>query len=1122
MNNLKRVLSLGLTGAMLSGMMLVGASAADVKDFSDAAEIKNKEAVTTMSALGVIAGKDTGAFDPSATVTRAEMAKMITIMLNGGKEPVLSTNATPAYSDIGGHWAQKYIEYCSKNGIIAGQGDGTFNPDGTVTGSQAAKMALVALGYDSNVFNFTGIDWEVNVNSTANAPECDLYDDLSGLNPSEGLSRDNAAQLLYNALDARVMDRNYDSVASSGEVTYKYSLSNVTMMEKKFDAVKVEGVVVANEVADLASTADKGNSLDANRTRISVTNYGTGNGEQDDFKTSLTVQAATGLEDLGRSVNVYVKKNSSASKAEVLGSVIVSADNTVVTDYSADSISKVADDNSLKIVSGTMTAANYGGSATLTSANANAAGTRGVEKVLIDNDDDGNVDYVLLNTYAFGKVTSYVTSGDGSITVTAGQAMTASDKDDVVGFDDVKKDDYVLAAYIGGNLYVEKAESVTGELKSYKVDSSTSKATKLEVDGTNYNVSWIAGYTGGADSITAATGYGPNNLDTEATFYLGKGDYIAAVGEVVENAYNYALVLGVGTAIDDQVKVVLSDGSVGTYTVNTNGDTYKNGGGAGYFDVGSVCSYSIGSNGKIKLTEATGTNLSTAKFTKGKTALTDGSTVKGYTNANTSFFYVDGSMGGTTIDSKKVNTYTGYASAPSLTGTVTGKYITNAAGRIVAVLFNGTNITKANVDDNMYIYSVNNTSSDYTSVKAFVAGSTDPITDLKVDGKGVSAGVYTYTINSDKYYETDNVDLYDGTNGNMLKGLTVESSNNKTFVVETAGGSKYELKIDSNTLLVDDSKYLDDPTAELGAGPQEGDKIAYVLFDLDSTTPDTAKLVVVQNPKSGSSEGPELSTDVVVVNSDKGSDYAAPTFYRENGTAISLSDMKAALTKTMTADGCTDIKFVGNTKVTFTKGGMENETTFTTPLSAATHQVFKYTVNGGAAKYALAGTDIKGDVNGGKYFTADGGKTFTATGSTLNISKDTNFVDGYYAVNETVKVSGTPTNLNGATFSGKVTSPAVVSGKAYIKSGETVTITLTCTNGATTKDGVVTAKVTADKDAVIGGDFKAAADFLETGTVLSSVDPISTKTLTATVTNDADGTPISGDVALTVTLDNKA
>ena len=96
MNNLKRVLSLGLTGAMLSGMMLVGASAADYKDFTDKDEIKNTEAVSTMTLLGVIAGKDTGAFDPAGTVTRAEMAKMITVALHGGKDPVLGIKSTPS------------------------------------------------------------------------------------------------------------------------------------------------------------------------------------------------------------------------------------------------------------------------------------------------------------------------------------------------------------------------------------------------------------------------------------------------------------------------------------------------------------------------------------------------------------------------------------------------------------------------------------------------------------------------------------------------------------------------------------------------------------------------------------------------------------------------------------------------------------------------------------------------------------------------------------------------------------------------------------------------------------------------------------------------------------------
>ena len=52
----------------------------------------------TMGALSIINGKDDGSFDPKAPVTRAEMAKMITVALNGGVDPVLGTQ-TP-----GGVW----------------------------------------------------------------------------------------------------------------------------------------------------------------------------------------------------------------------------------------------------------------------------------------------------------------------------------------------------------------------------------------------------------------------------------------------------------------------------------------------------------------------------------------------------------------------------------------------------------------------------------------------------------------------------------------------------------------------------------------------------------------------------------------------------------------------------------------------------------------------------------------------------------------------------------------------------------------------------------------------------------------------------------------------------------
>ena len=132
MRNLKRALSLVMAAAMLIGMMVVSASAADnYEDFTDKDEIKNTEAVATMVSLGVINGKEDGSyFDPTGIVTRAEMAKLIAVSLNGGKDPVLGSGAsTTQFSDTKGNWAEAYIAYCANLGIINGRGDGTFGPN---------------------------------------------------------------------------------------------------------------------------------------------------------------------------------------------------------------------------------------------------------------------------------------------------------------------------------------------------------------------------------------------------------------------------------------------------------------------------------------------------------------------------------------------------------------------------------------------------------------------------------------------------------------------------------------------------------------------------------------------------------------------------------------------------------------------------------------------------------------------------------------------------------------------------------------------------------------------------------------------------------------------------------
>ena len=93
MRNLKRVLSLVMTVAMLIGLMVVSASAASTYDnFTDKDEIVNQEAVNTLVSLGVLNGKEDGSyFAPADIVTRAEMAKIITVCLNGGNDPLLSS-----------------------------------------------------------------------------------------------------------------------------------------------------------------------------------------------------------------------------------------------------------------------------------------------------------------------------------------------------------------------------------------------------------------------------------------------------------------------------------------------------------------------------------------------------------------------------------------------------------------------------------------------------------------------------------------------------------------------------------------------------------------------------------------------------------------------------------------------------------------------------------------------------------------------------------------------------------------------------------------------------------------------------------------------------------------------
>ena len=198
MRNLKRVLSLGLASVMLMGMMIVGAGAAS-KDFTDASEIKNVEAVDVMVALGVLEGGDKGDFQPNSILTREQAAKIICYLLLGEESAEKLATNSAVFNDVAAdRWSAPFIGYCVNLGILAGDGNGNFFPEGKLTGAAFAKMLLVALGYDPAIEKYTGSDWTINV--AGDAIEAGISP--KGLVLTNELSRQDAAQMAFQTLSA--------------------------------------------------------------------------------------------------------------------------------------------------------------------------------------------------------------------------------------------------------------------------------------------------------------------------------------------------------------------------------------------------------------------------------------------------------------------------------------------------------------------------------------------------------------------------------------------------------------------------------------------------------------------------------------------------------------------------------------------------------------------------------------------------------------------------------------------------------------------------------------------------------------------------------------------------------
>lgn len=603
---MKKLLALMLSVAMVFTM---GTSVMAYSDVEEGTYVS--EAVTVLSNLGILDGYEDGSFKPEATVTRAEMAKIVCETLgydNMGTNKILFDDVSPK------HWAGGYISTAYGLGIINGYGNGKFGPEDTVTYEQAVKMVVCALGYEPMAVDRGG--WPAGYTSVA-----------ANIGLTKGMSssaRGDIAVLIYNALTTPVMeqtsygsDTRYEVLDGAGNKEYK------TILTKR-DIYIVTGIV--------------GDIVDKDEIKFEVT-YDSKDGEFEASEREITF--LIGNSDIAnythQEVEVYVAEDNgeytvlavrAAKKTETFTLVsddVKDIDGNKIT-YYVDSLNS-SRTKTLTIDKDATIEYNKAGLGKDETIATTIADKDDVEIVFIENDGDSSYDVVVMTEYTSAVVETVDAnrdriSFDGKVIVFDYDDedityVLVDDNGNELTLDDFNEDD-VIAYIIENGETVKTAKYIkivklSDSVITGKIESVHSGDKIVTIDDEDYEV--IA-------SIWDNKIFAPG---TEGTFYIGiTGKIVHYDDSTVKSNYGYILASGIDTdGFDDDivVKMLTADG-VDTYyltdkaeaaLVAKKGDNLDWNGGAA-INANRFVEYKINSKGLISSLAWNITDMSKYKF----------------------------------------------------------------------------------------------------------------------------------------------------------------------------------------------------------------------------------------------------------------------------------------------------------------------------------------------------------------------------------------------------------------------------------------------------------------------------------------------------------------------------
>lgn len=774
MRNLKRALSLGLTATMISGLMVMGSSAAS---YADVTSKQNEEAIEVLKTVGIMVGDENGKFNPEAKVTRNEMA---VVMCNLLDYTVASYKGTSPFTDVP-EWAEPYVAACYTNGITSGYDAKTYGGSDTVTTGQAALMLLKALGYFQYSADF-GSDWLVE--TTKNGSTAGLFDGVA-TGAKEALTRNDVAQMVLNALEADLVkaEKNGsdvqvgDIVISGGKATYD-SRTGTDSKYAKIDNTKVDGkytIQLGEDLYDGDLVKADGADDDFGRPSVKWTyenkEIGTYADDADAVYTA-TVEKQD-LYDLVGSDVYNDLKNGDADFTVVKDGV---AQDVKLSDY----IVKNNDDDAGKDVI-----------------------KKGATTEVFIDDDSNDVVIAVINSYV-AQVDGDYDKNDEELELDILDEAPVDVKDTTLSSDDFdyldsySDEDYVLITVANKEIKtIALAETVEGKVTAY------TEKKNVTVDGTKYEYS--KNYTDAVKSDSKLT-YDLNDAYTlvlDANGYViytdgtaGHNDYVY-VAKTAKTGGAKANLEGDAYFIDGTNKVITIDND-DEIAVSENGRWY---------------SYNEKSNGKYELNEVEskdtvvyyGTATSKVITESGKSAVyvgdNEGNSKAETVKANNDTIFI-------VNDDDDVAVYTGIKNVPDITAktaTTEIAVVMDGAYADVVYIYSKDMSISGDSGDRVYLLeespnaSVDKDDNKYYEYDAIVNGE---ITTVKATDKDLKIGLYQ-NVSYDENGYMDDQDLVKDASDDDFKVYTgITSISYKSGVLSL--GSNDVVLADSYKIFVND------------------------------------------------------------------------------------------------------------------------------------------------------------------------------------------------------------------------------------------------------------------------------------------------------------------------------